>query len=506
MSKVSSIELKRFQALFRGLGRTHGVYDPRTKKSYTKHQPISEGEWLGHLKGAQGIGVCPILDDNKSVVFAALDVDNHKGQEKDESFDFRVVEAKAAVLDLPLVVCRSKRGGAHCYLFLTEPAPAKTVVQKLKEYAALLGYSGCEIFPKQYALEENSTSFGNWINFPYFGDGGRYAVKGGEELSLAAFLDYAEGMKVDPKRLKKSATKDMLDDGPPCLNILLKQGVVEGLRNQVLFNVGVYLNKKFPDINMFTEELERVNDEKFDPPLSGREVASVIYSVTRKKDYFYTCSQAPLCDACDKSECRKRPYGIKPGDKHFAQLSYGTLSKITTDPPLWEFQVNDSYIRVSTDDLMDVSRFRKKCMEVLTMLPPSLRRDDWEQMIAARMENVKIIEAPEDASAKGQMRIKLNDFLLLSERGTKNMQDLLHGIPVLQEGRYYFRSQDFTKYLNTQRVMPRKQEELWVMLSDIGCTHESLTVKGKAIEAWVFGGELNRQTENFEIQKESTVL
>jgi hypothetical protein len=53
---------------------------------------------------------------------------------------------KIKSLELPLVVCRSKSGGAHVFLFTKEPIAAARMQEYLKASAALLGEAGREIF------------------------------------------------------------------------------------------------------------------------------------------------------------------------------------------------------------------------------------------------------------------------------------------------------------------------------------------------------------------------
>ena len=56
---------------------------------------------------------------------------------------------KVLGLNLPLIVCRSKSGGAHVFLFTKENIPASLMQSKLKEMAIILGYEGSEIFPNK---------------------------------------------------------------------------------------------------------------------------------------------------------------------------------------------------------------------------------------------------------------------------------------------------------------------------------------------------------------------
>ena len=165
-----------FQALFPAYSKAHGIFEitatnAETGKKKGRAQTINSqaptSVWMKHLKGQGiGLGLIPLLDDGKSVKWAAIDIDVN-------DIDHACLEAKAVELGLPLVVCRSKSGGAHCYLFLQTPCSAKNVVDALRNWSAALGYPGVEIFPKQTERELDPQTGtprpGNWINLPYFG-------------------------------------------------------------------------------------------------------------------------------------------------------------------------------------------------------------------------------------------------------------------------------------------------------------------------------------------------
>ena len=191
-------QLAQFQALFPSYPKAHGIFeiketDPQTGKIKGNARTIRCGatlqEWEEHLAGGpRGLGAIPLLDDGVSVTFGVIDID-------DNQIDHTMLDAKVRELDLPLVVCRSKSGGAHCYLFLEKPCLAKEVVDALTNWSAALGYPGVEIFPKQIRREVDEETGnprpGNWINLPYHGaeTTDRYCVHGGERLSLGQFID-----------------------------------------------------------------------------------------------------------------------------------------------------------------------------------------------------------------------------------------------------------------------------------------------------------------------------
>ena len=208
---INSEDAKTFKALFSGYSQAHGTFeinetDPQTGKKKGNARTIRRGatlqEWEEHLAGGpKGLGTIPLIDDGVSVTWAAIDIDVCE-------IDLTGLDAKVRELDLPLVVCRSKSGGAHGYLFLVAPAPAKNVVEALANWAAALGHPGVEIFPKQTRREVDEKTGnsrpGNWINLPYYGaeTTDRYCVHGGDRLSLREFIDLAEGSRAGQDALK----------------------------------------------------------------------------------------------------------------------------------------------------------------------------------------------------------------------------------------------------------------------------------------------------------------
>ena len=208
---INSEDAKTFKALFSGYSQAHGTFeinetDPQTGKKKGNARTIRRGatlqEWEEHLAGGpKGLGTIPLIDDGVSVTWAAIDIDVCE-------IDLTGLDAKVRELDLPLVVCRSKSGGAHGYLFLVAPAPAKNVVEALANWAAALGHPDVEIFPKQTRREVDEKTGnprpGNWINLPYHGAEAtdRYCVNRGDRLPLREFIDLAEGSRAGQDALK----------------------------------------------------------------------------------------------------------------------------------------------------------------------------------------------------------------------------------------------------------------------------------------------------------------
>ena len=123
------------------------------------------------------------------------------------------------------------------FLFTEEPVTAEDLRNKLTQLAAVLGYGNCEIFPKQIKINADRGDTGNFLNLPYFGSdiSNRYAfLDDGSSASLQEFYDLYDKYKVKAKDINKikpklnAAPQKELDDGPPCLQTLMQQGIGEG--------------------------------------------------------------------------------------------------------------------------------------------------------------------------------------------------------------------------------------------------------------------------------------
>jgi hypothetical protein len=197
---------ERFARLFAGLDRAFGQSwpihevkpDDRGKiealHRVNRMAPMST-HWLLHLEGAHRIGSFPLRDDG-TVGFGCIDIDDY-------CIDHRKLAADIDALKLPLIACRSKSGGAHCFAFFRD-APADLAQRKLREWSVALGHPKAEIFPKQTRLRPDE--FGNFVNLPYFA-GHRslnYAFKAdGSAMPLDEFLDAAEGARIGVSELEE---------------------------------------------------------------------------------------------------------------------------------------------------------------------------------------------------------------------------------------------------------------------------------------------------------------
>jgi len=496
----------QFRNLFDGLDRTYGKYEidhdlsSRQEKvqgkAVTVRGTVTMDLFAKHLEGEQGLGIVPIREDS-TCVFGALDIDEYDIDLVD--LNSRIQKAK-----MPLVVCQTKSKGAHCYLHTSEPIRADIIRKKLKEFAEALGYPSIEIFPKQHKLQP--TDVGNWINLPYFdstsGEFDRYALDdtGKPIMKLDEYVEYARSRRVSLAELK-AVTVDKADvpfgDGPPCLQRLATNGFPEGTRNNCLFNLGVYCRKKHGDD--WESELEALNYKLMDPPLAASEVIQVQKSVSRK-EYQYTCEQAPLVSVFAKDACLGRKYGGGAGDGG-AELEgmLGGLRKSVTkdlfgeeiqdDEVLWFMDIDGIELQLTTMDLFSQDRFRAKCAERLCKLPIKVRPQRWDLILKDKIENAELIEFPPETGTYGQIVGALKDFITRFD-GAEERTDILAGkVWEDDDGYLHFQHKHFWKYLVKSGIYrPRDDgKQLHKIMQKLGAEKKQLMIdraKNQNIRVW----------------------
>lgn len=484
-------DIAKFKAIFEGLDIAYGTYrveksredGKQAGKAVVVRQPPVDELWSHHLDGIEpSLGIIPIRADN-TCVWGCIDIDQYP-------LDHHALVKKIADLNLPLVVCRSKSGGAHVFLFTKEPLAARLMQNYLKTCAALLGEAGREIFPKQSEILVDRGDTGNFLNLPYFaGDKGtRYAIKSdGSAATLSEFYELYQSNVQDTPLSIPEAPKEAdnpIKDGPPCLQALCAQGFPEGTRNNGLFAIGVYLKKAY-SIG-WEDKLMEYNIKYMTPPLGMKEL-ELITKQASKKDYRYKCKDAPLNSFCNSGLCRTRKHGIGGDGPDAPQLS--SLSKYASEPPLWFLDVNGNRVELDTDSLFVQTAFQKSCVEKLNLLPPTLRKQDWEGLLNALLkemvETEQITEASEDTSITGKFMDLLEEFCTHMQQAM-DRDELLLGRPWAsdEDGKTYFRIKDLESHLKRNNFTGLTAPKMAQRLRNIGGSPVPLFLKGRTVRCW----------------------
>jgi hypothetical protein len=455
------MSVKKLQELFIGLDRAHGTYaiddsiegEKVSGEAKTIATAPTEEMWQQHLDGTRSLGIIPICDDG-TVRWAALDVDSY-GTNVCATVNQFIKEHA-----IPFVVCRSKSGGAHVYVFFSEKIKATEVVKKLREFAKSMGYDGTEIFPKQIKLEEGQ--YGNWLNMPYFQADItlRYAInRDGEQLDLDEFLALAKRNSLSRKQfrdLKVPTLEHPFADGPPCCQHFSREGVSEGGRNAALLQMGVYAKIVNPD--EYEDMVVEYNDKYINPPLPMRELTSTIFKSLGRRDYGYLCTQAPMAQVCNRPVCMRRKHGVGGAiEERFEmdidlqdlkKLVYMTpTGKVIDEPPEWEITVRGHVLRYeNVSHLMEQKKFGAQCIEKVNFYPQIIPQARWRNVIQNALDSCQTIEIPFELSPQSQTLEHLKDYLKQMSHAKNNAQ-LIDGLAMKVDGVYRFRLESLVDFI-----------------------------------------------------------
>lgn len=486
---------EQFASLLAGLSLAYGKFTAGEERADGKRKGkmvMVSGEfseekiidlWQGHLEGTQSIGIVPIQEDNHCV-WGAIDIDDYQ-------LDLQGLAKQLHELKLPLIPCRSKSGGAHVFLFMKEKVSAAKMQNKLREIASGIGKGQSEIFPKQKELLLERGDRGNCLNMPYFGgdDSMRYGLgPTGEALSLEEFVKLAKKSLLTKKALdalsivSEEKEPDWIADGPPCLQHLAQQGFPQGTRNNSLFNIGVYLRKRYDD--EWEPKLEEINHKCMQPPLGASEILTLIKTLNRK-EYNYRCNEQPIVNHCNSALCRTKKYGIGSTG---GMPQFGTLSKYESDPPIWFLDVEDGRLELETDDLQNQLRFQRKCMNTLNTMPPILKNNVWQGVVQQLLAGVEVIEVSQEVSIEGQFHELLEAFCT-DRAQARHKDELLLGKPWTDEKRTFFRLKDLQNFLGRNNFKEYTRTQITARIikmnsGDAKASRAFFNVKGKGVNVW----------------------
>ena len=462
------IELEKFINIFEGLDSAYGQtvktdqFSEKGKhktKSFTISNPVTKKLWEEHLKGSDpGLGIVPINKENKCK-WGCIDIDTYP-------FDHKKFIKKLKNKSIPMIVCRSKSGGAHAFLFTKDFVPATVMRAKLKLIASAVGFAGAEIFPKQDYIRVDRGDTGSFLNLPYHANERTVRYAYGIEanvLTLQEFFEVHENTALTETKLNeliiKSDTEktDHFNGMPPCLVTLLSDGVPDGQRNNCMYNVGVYLKKRYPEKDEWQSHMFTYNKQFMDPPLDANEINTLIGSL-ESKDYNYKCKDEPIHSFCDAKKCALKEFGV--GDNAPAP-EISEIRKYDSDPPIYFASIDGESVEVDDATLHDPEKFSLACMNQIGKPMMPVAKNMWRRLLIKLFANLEIIPAPDSSKLDVQLREILADYI--NKTPGKELKDVMRGIAFTDnDGDTYFKFKDFWKFLLktkswAERTYPRQK-------------------------------------------------
>ena len=441
---------EKFKNIFEGLKIAYGQYQKGERgengkqkgKAFIVRKKITDDLWQNHVEGkGAALGIIPITESN-TCKWGCIDIDEYNLSHND-------LISRIRSLKLPLIVCRSKSGGAHVFLFTKEFISAALMQQTLKRISKVLGYEGCEIFPKQTEILVERGDTGNFLNLPYYNGtkGLRYAINdSGSSCTLEEFYklyDVYACTETQVKEIKFEEKKieEAFPAGPPCLNKLASVGFGEGSRNNALFNIAVYYKQSHPD--SWEDKIVEANSKYMDPKLSNSEVQQLIKSVNRKGYDKYRCKDAPINAVCQSGLCRTKRFGVGYGEEEKPVL--GILTKYKSNPPQWFLDVSGTRIELTSEQLYSPPLFALACLDQANLVVPVPKSRDWKQyFLKPMMQNLQEVEPLESLNPINQITGLLQDWTT-NRQSARTMDDIFNKLPFTDEDKEftYFRMDDF---------------------------------------------------------------
>ena len=460
--------IENFIDVFSGLKRAHGATYVEKKgtdgtkvkgQSFVKREEVTKKMWQDHLNGIEpSLGIIPINEENKCK-WGCIDIDSYA------EFDHKKLINKIKLLNLPLIVFRSKSGGAHVILHTTVFVEAKLIRDKLLSVSAVLGYGGSEVFPKQIELKSKDDT-GNFLNLPYFNckNTTRYAfLENGEAATLDEFFKLYERNKITPEQLEKlkiQRPESEFNDGPPCLESLTQSKLDDG-RDRVLYQYIQYAKRKWPAD--WDKKINPFNYKYFTTPLDDKTIQDKI-KFNSKKELGFKCNEEPMCSHCDKKLCKTRKYGIGR-ESIFPELS--DLQKVDLDEPYYWVNVDGERVKLDNIDcLIEQRLFRRSVAKQIDKKPPRIKGPDFDKFTDLLLTGIEIIKAPQGSSKIDQLGDHLEEFCTNRSSDTTAKEDVVRGNVYTNQGKHYFIFSKFYHGFLQKRKWDEKSQVTHQMLKE----------------------------------------
>ena len=470
-------QAKRLLAAYVGAKAAHGTtIVGRTNrngkaegKSKIVREPLTEELVQGHIDGVHGVGAIPINEESMCK-WGALDIDVY-------DLDHKTLQNKIQKLQLPLLHCRSKSGGAHLYLFLNEFEQAAAVRDYLTEMSIALGHSGCEIFPKQDTIIADRGDVGNFINMPYYNAElpQRYCFNDKvEAMELDEFLDAIDEKRVslaDLEAMTLSKPRELFPKGPPCLKHIFANGPQSEPRNKLLFHTCKYAKLSNPD--HWQQQAEEYNRTLFNPPLNSSEVSQTIRQ-HEKKDYGYLCKEEPFKSYCDPVVCAQQEHGIGSDAPDAPQV--GGLTIMLSEPRLYFMDVNGTRIQLSTEQLQNQTLWQRACMDQCIFMPPTMKPQKWQQTINALMQGATYLDVPEELTVAGEFKQHMRTYCTSHIRALAP-EEMEMGKPWTDGGITKFTLHGLIEFLHQRRFTGHTRAQIIQMIRDLGGDNTTQQIK-----------------------------
>ena len=469
--------IKKFIEFYSGLKRSYGYAtmdkavlsdEGKLKPVYGwTGYPITDNDYVQHLEGKRAIGIQPCDDEGKAR-FGAIDIDDKQHSYK--NFPFQKYIDLIIKYNLPVIPVKSKSGGLHLCVFFKEKVSALFIRNFFDKILMTLGLpSNIEIYPKETELgtkSDGTPDDGHFINLPYFNKTERVALNpnGGVftfeqfikvvELNLQTEESIEQFNKTHIKTLLNGGNDEFLD-GPPCLQIMTKNKLVDG-RDRFLYNYMVFAKKAYPD--NWEEKVKEAarNYFEYDKNWDDKKVEVKIRS-WRKETKGHTCNEDPIKDFCIKSECIKRQFGIL-SDKKKRYPKVSGLQKYDYPEPEYTFNIEkpdgSGVISCRAKNIRQITNqleMRNLIGNAAGFVPPMVKQWEYQESVIDVLfstKNPETIKPPKSATLEGILEQELIDWINGPE--AKNDVSFRSGSVLFEKEDVYFKFTPFFDHIKNR--------------------------------------------------------
>lgn len=483
---------------------------------FCKKEAPSIGSVKAHLNGEEGWASYPVLKDG-TVKFCALDYDEYfQGSYKEDIWLERYRELSKQLVNLPIILCKTKSGGLHCYSFFKEPVKLDACHKFLDYIQQSVGLPGPW---ERRPIERTVSETGSAISLPYFGgdttgekQAWNFAVYNGEKLGVREFLDLADEKRVDMsqesvvvKEIKNNVS--LLDGAPPCLKTIQQLGgFAEKRRNNGMTRLIVYwilranAGGRTIDADTIYKELQL----KYAPVFCGgprpeRELRS---SIDKYLEYWreseqdpnsfkarYACSSASdviLAPHCDKDICKRCKFGrLSKRTQATCLIEHMVLWE--GEPELLEIFIDGKSITMNLEDAGKVRGIEGafwKQHKIYHTLPSAIK---WREELNIWSKKWEVRQQEEENTELGLFRSEVHSALMGLGISKNNTILMSGGVLDKEDGFLYFKYYDLIKRLQDMKCrwyMGNTQETSGALRS-IGCKSARCRLTGtNPINSW----------------------
>ena len=404
----------------------------------------------------------------------------------------------------------SKSKGAHLWIFFDAPALAYDARRILMAACQLAKVSKYELFPKQDEVARGGV--GNYINLPYDGPMERRRIlnwKTHEPVPLSSFLEgidpfpaallplVLDTIPAAPRSTRSTIPNGQYRTATPCYDAMLKHHAGKGERNDMAAALAMHSNRIGLPKEVTLGLLDHWNSEN-DPPLDGRELARVVESIYSSDRKSLWCEHRVVRPFC-QSSCpvyKHAVHGRREDDETAARgdeqaedggdLRVERLRIQLSCPPVYYVRVNSQEVTLSSASLVSWQKFRVAVMEQARFLPLLPKGTKWEHIVQDLLATAAEIAVPEEASAAGVVRARVEKFINELAR-SEDLKDVHDGLLFAENGRVLFRFERLTDFLGRYSAQERlPQHELWALSCQMGGGSERRSINGRDVASGHF--------------------